>query len=186
MTKLARKLASLDYTCIDRGVYLEPLRTLVVSDLHLGVLGTHNAQLTASKLVTLAQVVKATRVICLGDLFDHKASLGLLDLGVWLYTQLPQFELVMGNHDWEFLDHYQQIGIHTYEVLTLNDISLSHFPIKASALLHGHLHPQNPDRRPSYLISPTRVCLPCFNVELTRGRVITPREDQELVLVETN
>lgn len=141
----------------EKAVYIEAMRSLLVSDVHLGKSETFQQygvpvssqvnQVTLSRLQHLCKQVNPDHLWILGDLF-HSPK-GLVDevVEAWL-TFLSQTQvtahLILGNHDRPSLDVLSQLSLECFpKAVTVGDLVLSHEPdLEAQQLnICGHVHP---------------------------------------------
>ena len=108
ITVLGNKLRLLP----EKAIYIEDLRSLLVSDVHLGKSETFQSrgipipntlnQVTLDRLQTLCHDLEPETLFILGDLFHSKFALVDEVLDSWsdfLNTSLADVKLIVGNHD---------------------------------------------------------------------------------------
>lgn len=168
----------------EKAVYVEAMRSLLVSDVHLGKSETFQRygvpvssqvnQATLDRLQRLCERVKPECLWILGDLFHSQE--GLVDevIEAWL-TFLNQVQvrtyLILGNHDRPSADVLSQLSLECFtEAVVAEKLVLSHEPCETQALnICGHLHP--------CLRLKTRLDdlrLPCFYWEPVHCRLTLP------------
>ncbi|MBD2256392.1 ligase-associated DNA damage response endonuclease PdeM [Pseudanabaena sp. FACHB-2040] len=169
----------------EKAVYVEEMRSLLVSDLHLGKSETFQSyglpvsnqvnQATLQRLEQACNQVKPDYLWILGDLFH--AQEGLVDevIDGWLKflhrTQVTA-HLVLGNHDRPLPDLFNQLTLVCFtEAVITNGLILSHEPYPSASQLNicGHIHPCV--RLKSRLDT---LRLPCFYWEPHRKRLTLP------------
>jgi DNA ligase-associated metallophosphoesterase len=168
-----------------KAVYIEPLQTLLISDIHLGKSETFQSlgipianqvnQATIDRIHHLCMALKPQRLIVLGDLFHSK--IGLVEEVITQWTtfvaSIPAtVQLIVGNHDRQLMDSLSQYGMEwTTEVMQLDRLILSHQPAPQPDALNicGHIHP--------CIRIKTRLDnlrLPCFFLDKTTNVLVLP------------
>jgi uncharacterized protein len=141
-----------------RAIYFCNIKTLTISDLHLGKvnhfrksgipvpLAANHAN--TETLVKLMMEIKPSRVIFIGDLFHSSYNAEWDVLGqVIKHFRSCSFELVPGNHDIMGPTQYEKHHIRMHEsYYPLTDkITLAHEPVDVPSgsayYLSGHVHP---------------------------------------------
>lgn len=141
-----------------RALYFVALKTLIISDLHLGKINHFrkagiNVPSAANHsntetLIELLMDFKPERVIFIGDLFHSAYNSEWEVLGQVIHN-FPScsFELVPGNHDIMGMGQYQKHNIlwHEPEYSLTHRITLVHEPTpspkKSMYYISGHIHP---------------------------------------------
>lgn len=197
-------------------MYLHPLRAmywqrenmLLISDLHLGK-ATHFrksgiplpralSDANWDKLISLLLDFQPHRLLFLGDLFHSDLNEEWDDFCQLTrqFSQL-QFELVPGNHDILFAQHYEAARLILHPtVLEIQPFIFSHHPLENIPDFYynlcGHTHPsvclrgngRQKLRLPCFYFSKNQGILPAFGA-FTGTAEIQPRNgDQVFVIVE--
>lgn len=141
-----------------RALYFAALKTLVISDLHLGKINHFRKaginvpsaanQSNTETLIELFIDFKPERVIFIGDLFHSSYNSEWEVLGQVLNNfKSCSFELVPGNHDIMGKGQYLKHNIlwHEQELSLTKRITLVHEPTpspkKSKYYISGHIHP---------------------------------------------
>jgi DNA ligase-associated metallophosphoesterase len=169
----------------EKAIYLENLKALLVSDVHLGKSETFQSvgvpipttvnQTTLNRLSQLCANYDLEYVFILGDLFHSRSALVPEVLDPWfqfIESIDASVQLIVGNHDRALVPKLEQLSIScildTFQVDTL---ILSHEPVvKPSCLtICGHIHPCI--RIKSKLDT---LRLPCFYLDQTQNLLVLP------------
>ena len=139
----------------DRVIYIPKLRTLLLSDLHLGRVSHYRKMgypipndlqmANVDRLQKTINYFSPIRLIILGDLFhsDHNSEWENFSALRFHYSKI-KFELVKGNHDILGDLAYQKINMKTFDELVLDEFILTHEPLEqpsAKFNICGHIHP---------------------------------------------
>jgi DNA ligase-associated metallophosphoesterase len=142
----------------ERALFFPELKTLVISDLHLGKINHFRkagiaVPLAANEanlemLVKLLMQYKPERTIFIGDLFHSHYNSEWETLGP-IIKNFPSctFELVPGNHDIMSLQQYErhQIVVHPLQYPLTSELILIHEPStepdQSKYYISGHIHP---------------------------------------------
>ena len=166
----------------ERALFFNDLKTLIISDLHLGKinhfrkagiavpLAANEANLET--LVKLLMQHQPKRLIFIGDLFHSHYNSEWESLGsIFRNFSACSFELVPGNHDimslWQYERH--QIIVHPPHYNLTREIVLAHEPNQepdpTKYFISGHVHPA------IHLRGKGRhaIILPCFWFGATQG-----------------
>jgi len=144
---------------LQRCVYWEDERTLIVSDLHFGKTGHFRKSGIAvpqnvfkedlQRLFAEIQYYKPEQLIIVGDMF-HSRENKEIDLFLKWRNDIPHVavELVKGNHDVLSLDWYKRAGINVYReklqvksFCFIHDISACDYKSNENYFFSGHAHP---------------------------------------------
>ena len=194
----------------DHVMVLHPLKalwwpaedTLICSDVHIGK-GGHfrNAGIPVPKLVNAANLwnlvellehYTPSKLIFLGDLFHSGKNKEWEDLTDCL-ARFPDVKciLVLGNHEFLDLEHYENRGFHIEAALQVQDILFTHEPSSIAELntfnICGHLHPairlsgraKLSMRIPCFWQTSQRAIMPAFG-EFTGTSTIKPSKEDTL------
>ena len=150
---------------------------LCVSDLHFGksvraarhggtLLPPYETEDTLTRLDADLEAVGATRVICLGDSFDHRDGAGEMaePHRLWLLRMMAgrDWTWIAGNHDPAPLG----LGGSDLAALTLGPLTFRHIAERgAVGEISGHYHPKarlGGRARPCFLADAARLILPAF------------------------
>jgi DNA ligase-associated metallophosphoesterase len=182
----------------DRALYFPTLRTLVLSDLHLGKINHFRKsgiavpmaanEANLETLVKLLMQYLPSRVIFIGDLFHSHYNSEWESLGPIIRNfSACSFELVPGNHDIMSALQYDRHGIviHPLQYELTSSISLIHEPVEAGVtdkyFISGHIHPavhlsgrgRQSMTLPCFWFGKNQAILPAFGV-FTGIKVIGP------------
>ncbi|MGF1569448.1 MAG: ligase-associated DNA damage response endonuclease PdeM [Nodosilinea sp.] len=168
-----------------KALYVEALRSLLVSDIHLGKAETFQYhglpvpsqinQATLQRLQDLCTQFQPDHLWILGDLFHHPAGLtdGVID--AWLkFLQATQVtaHLILGNHDRRLQATLSQLSIECFvDAVDADGLLLSHEPSAGGDRLNicGHVHPCM-----RLSLGCDRLRLPCFHWEAGQHRLTLP------------
>jgi uncharacterized protein len=141
----------------ERAVFFVALKTLIISDVHLGKINHFRKagiavpvaanQVNLETMVKLLMEFQPKRVIFIGDLFHSHYNAEWEALGPIIRNfSSCSFELVPGNHDIMSALQYQrhQILVHPLELSLTPEILLTHEPQekpRQSYIICGHVHP---------------------------------------------
>lgn len=127
--------------------------TVLLADVHLGK-SAHfrkNGMAVPSsaddkeydKLNDVMALFQPARLWFLGDLFHSYVNAEWHFFEQWVRSQAIELALVMGNHDVIGKKAFEDLGIKTYDQLTIGDIVLTHHPqeINGKFNIAGHVHP---------------------------------------------
>ncbi len=170
----------------EKAVYIDTLRALLVSDVHLGKSETFQAQgipipnhvnqETLDRLQTLCIATRPAQLIILGDLFHSRMALDNAMLSQWsrfLEAIALPVVLIIGNHDRPLLPLLATLPITCHrESLPLASLILSHdpHPTPDNCLnICGHIHPC---LRLSTGLD--RLRLPCFHFDRAQRMLTLP------------
>ncbi|NET35184.1 MAG: ligase-associated DNA damage response endonuclease PdeM [Cyanothece sp. SIO1E1] len=169
----------------EKGIYIDSLRTLLVSDVHLGKSETFQSlgipipntinQTTLNRLQTLCADLQPETLFILGDLFHSKFALVDEVLNSWfkfLNTAKTDVSLIVGNHDRSLTTTLEKLSIHCFtDAIQIGNLVLSHEPCPNRQYFNicGHIHPcirirDNLDN----------LRLPCFYLENADNLLILP------------
>lgn len=191
-----------------RAMYWQREKMLLISDLHLGK-ATHFRKsgipvpqalgdVNWDKLASLLLEFQPERVLFLGDLFHSDLNVEW-DEFCQLTTQFSrvQFELVPGNHDILFAQHYEKARLLLNPTISeIPPFLFSHHPLEVIPEnyynLCGHIHPsvclrgngRQTLRLPCFYFAENQGILPAFGA-FTGTAEIQPRNgDQVFVIAE--
>jgi len=181
----------------EKAIYIDQLRLLLVSDVHLGKSETFQAkgipianainQVNLERLQKLCETYHPTQLIVLGDLFHSRFSMVPEVLEAWqhfLETCGAKVQLLVGNHDRALIPQLSGLSMQCVDAAIQCDrLLLSHEPISQPGFLNicGHIHPclnlktrLDRLRLPCFYYSkhPQQLILPSFG-EFTGGYEIT-------------
>lgn len=185
-----------DATFLDRALYLENSRALILADLHIGRGRRQGLEVPLSSVVAIPERLDALlsrlspdHVVFAGDILDafDRVPPGVAERISKLLSLLESagvsVHLVPGNHD-QRLEHLVEHELHESVCIDGTLITHGHLEIETEARRYvlGHLHPAlriEGVKRPCYLIGPiepdAQVCiLPAFT-RLAPGTVINRR-----------
>ncbi len=191
-----------------RALYWHRENLLIISDLHLGK-ATHFrkhgipmprelSDVNWDKLISLLLDFQPQRVVFLGDLFHSDWNEEWNDF-CHLTAQFSQvrFELVPGNHDILFTEHYISARLFLHPpVLTIEPFIFSHHPLAVIPAhyynLCGHLHPsvclrgngRQKLRLPCFYFSENQGILPAFGAFTGTAEIQPKKDDQIFVIAE--
>ncbi|WP_438962296.1 ligase-associated DNA damage response endonuclease PdeM [Nonlabens sp.] len=127
--------------------------TILLADVHLGKSAhfrRNGMAVPASaddkeydKLNEIITLFNPSRLWFLGDLFHSYKNAEWHFFEQWVSMQSIELALIMGNHDVIGKSSFEQLGIKTYEQLTMGTIVLTHHPqeIDGKFNIAGHVHP---------------------------------------------
>ena len=141
----------------ERAIFFKALKTLVISDVHLGKINHFRKagiavpvaanRANLETLIKLLMELKPKRTIFIGDLFHsvYNAEWEALAPIIKNFSSCS-FELVPGNHDIMSAVQYErhQIQVQPLELPLTSNIILTHEPREAareSYVICGHIHP---------------------------------------------
>ncbi len=144
-----------------KAIYVPSLKSLLVSDVHLGKSETFQAlgvpisnqvnQATLDRLQVLCDRHQPDHLFILGDLFHSKQALVEEVLEQWFnFLAVVQIDvkLIVGNHDRALVPTLQQLSLTCLtDPIQIDALVLSHEPIPQSAAnqpalnICGHVHP---------------------------------------------
>lgn len=181
----------------EKAIYIEQLRLLLVSDVHLGKSETFQAkgipianiinQVNLERLKKLCDTYQPEQLIVLGDLFHSRLSLVPEVLEAWqhfLNQCGAKVQLLVGNHDRALIPQLSDLSMQCVDsAIQCDRLLLSHEPLSQSGFLNicGHIHPclnlktrLDRLRLPCFYYSkhPEQLILPSFG-EFTGGYEIT-------------
>lgn len=169
----------------EKGIYIEPLKTLLIADVHLGKSETFQSQgipisnqvnqVTLDRLQKLCDRLQPETLWILGDLFHSKYALVDEVLNRWatfLKSISADVQLVVGNHDRSLVPILNRFSINGFmDAVQIKNLVLSHEPQPKQNCLNicGHIHP--------CIRIKTRLDnlrLPCFYLELPQNVLMLP------------
>lgn len=169
----------------EKAIYVESLKALLVSDIHLGKSETFQAfgvpistkvnQTTLDRLQQLCANYELDYVFILGDLFHSKYALADQVLEDWfkfVRTVSASVQLIVGNHDRALVAKLEQLSISCIlEAIQIDRLVLSHEPQPQQGWLNicGHIHPCVRLRTKL-----DNLRLPCFYLERSQNLLILP------------
>ncbi len=168
-----------------RAIYIESLKLLLVSDVHLGKAETFQHyglpvssqvnQATLRRLEELCAQYRPEALWILGDLFHGLEGMADEVIDAWLRflhrTQVSA-HLILGNHDRRLQDTLTQLSVECFvEAVEINGVLLSHEPDIDSDRLNicGHIHPCF-----RLKMGGDRLRLPCFHWQPRQNRLTLP------------
>ncbi|NJL48153.1 MAG: ligase-associated DNA damage response endonuclease PdeM [Leptolyngbyaceae cyanobacterium SM2_5_2] len=168
-----------------KAVWIESLRALLVSDIHLGKSETFQhyglpipSQVndgTLQRLAALCTQHQPNSLWILGDLFHSAEGLTEAVMDSWLkflaQTQVTAY-LILGNHDRRLQAILSQLSIECFvEAVEAEGLLFSHEPLPLSDLpnLCGHTHPCL-----RLAMGCDRLRLPCFHWQARQNRLTLP------------
>lgn len=168
-----------------KAIYIEQLKALLVSDVHLGKAETFQAhgvpipnavnREILNRLQTLCAQFELDYVFILGDLFHSKAALVDEVLSGWFQfvQQLnASVQLIVGNHDRPLVPVLESLSIQCIlDAIQIDNLVFSHEPTPQPNCLNicGHVHPCV---RIKTKLDNLR--LPCFYLETAQNLLILP------------
>ncbi|MGG6237356.1 ligase-associated DNA damage response endonuclease PdeM [Nodosilinea sp. AN01ver1] len=169
----------------ERAVYIDALRALLVSDVHLGKAETFQHyglpvssqinQATLQRLEGLCTQYQPEHLWILGDLFHGRDGMADEVIDAWLKflhrTQVVA-HLILGNHDRRLQDILSQLSVECFvEAVDVEGILLSHEPeVRENSLnICGHIHPCL-----RLNMGCDRLRLPCFHWQSPQHRLTLP------------
>ena len=169
----------------EKAIYIESLKALLVSDVHLGKSETFQAfgipipnsinQSTLDRLQALCAQYDLEFVFILGDLFHSKHALTEEVLQPWwgfVNSVHARVQLIVGNHDHALVPKLEQLGIEcSADAVQVDNLILSHEPMVRSPRFNicGHVHPCV---RIKTKLDTLR--LPCFYLNHAQNLLILP------------
>ena len=169
----------------EKAIYIEGLRSLLVSDVHLGKSETFQSwgipipnminQETLDRLQTLCHTLEPETLFILGDLFHSKFALVNEVLEHWsdfLKRVKADVKLIVGNHDRGLIEALKPLSMQCFTNATqIDNLVLSHEPSPQHNCLNicGHVHPCV---RIKTKLDNLR--LPCFHLEKSQNRLTLP------------
>jgi len=182
------RLTILDHSLVllpEKAIYLETLKALLVSDVHLGKSETFQSvgvpipnsinQVTLNRLSKLCLQHKLEYVFILGDLFHSRSALVPEVLDPWFQfveSINASVQLIVGNHDRALVPKLEQLAITCIlDTFQIDNLILSHEPVTQPNHLNicGHIHPCL--RIKSKL---DNLRLPCFYLDQVQNLLILP------------
>ncbi|MGB3203222.1 MAG: ligase-associated DNA damage response endonuclease PdeM [Nodosilinea sp.] len=169
----------------ERAVYIDALKALLVSDVHLGKAETFQHyglpvpsqinQATLQRLEGLCTQYQPDHLWILGDLFHGREGMADEVIDAWLRflhrTQVSA-HLILGNHDRRLQDTLSQLSVDCWvEAVEMEGILLSHEPEPGTDRLNicGHIHPCL-----RLTVGCDRLRLPCFHWQAPQHRLTLP------------
>ena len=181
ITVLGNKLRLLP----EKAIYIEGLRSLLLSDVHLGKSETFQSrgipipntlnQVTLARLQTLCHDLEPETLFILGDLFHSKFALVdevLNSWSVFLNTVSAAVTLIVGNHDRNLIEALSHLSMQCFtDAIQIGNLVFSHKPYPQGDCLNicGHVHPCV---RIKTKLDNLR--LPCFHLEKSQNRLTLP------------
>lgn len=168
-----------------RAVYIESLKLLLVSDVHLGKAETFQQyglpvssqvnQATLQRLEALCTQYQPDGLWILGDLFHGREGMadGVIDAWLrFLHRTQVSAHLILGNHDRPLQDTLTQLSVECFvEAVEVEGVLFSHEPEVDPTRLNicGHIHP-------CFRLSMgcDRLRLPCFHWQPRQQRLTLP------------
>lgn len=169
----------------ERAVYIDALKALLVSDVHLGKAETFQHyglpvpsqvnQATLRRLEGLCAQHQPDHLWILGDLFHGREGMADDVIDAWLRflhrTQVSA-HLILGNHDRRLQDTLSQLSVDCWvDAVDMEGILLSHEPEPEQDRLNicGHIHPCL-----RLTMGCDRLRLPCFHWQGPQHRLTLP------------
>lgn len=168
-----------------RAVFVESLKLLLVSDVHLGKAETfqHHGlpvssqvnHATLRRLEDLCTQWQPEALWILGDLFHGREGMadGVIDAWLrFLHRTQVSAHLILGNHDRRLQDTLTQLSVECFvEAVEIDSVLLSHEPNIDSDRLNicGHIHPCF-----RLKMGCDRLRLPCFHWQPRQNRLTLP------------
>lgn len=169
----------------EKAIYVDSLKALLVSDVHLGKSETFQRlgvpvsssvnRATLERLSTLCSQFEVETVWILGDLFHSKFALVNEVVDEWLQfiaSVKASVQLVIGNHDRTLTARLEDLSIQCIqEAIQIDNLILSHEPTPHQDCLNicGHIHPCV--RLKSGLDT---LRLPCFFWDASQNLLVLP------------
>lgn len=169
----------------EKAIYLEQLKALLVSDVHLGKSETFQSvgvpipttvnQATLDRLSRLCTQYDLEYVFILGDLFHSQSALVPEVLNPWFQfveSIDASVKLIVGNHDLALVPKLEQLSISCIlDTFQVGNLIFSHEPVFQPDCLTicGHIHPCI--RIQSKL---DNLRLPCFYFNQTQNLMVLP------------
>ncbi|MGJ3252957.1 MAG: ligase-associated DNA damage response endonuclease PdeM [Elainellaceae cyanobacterium] len=169
----------------EKAIYIEPIKSLLVSDVHLGKSETFQSfgipisnrvnHTILRRLRQLCLTIQPDHLFILGDLFHSKFALSDEGIDGWLRflnDANVEAHLILGNHDRHLSDTLKQLSIECLPTaIQIDNLILSHEPQSSPGCLNicGHTHPC---LRIKTTLDDLR--LPCFYFEKTEPRLTLP------------
>jgi len=170
-------------------------KILLVADVHLGKVahfrkaGMAVPPESAAKNFEMLSEVEGffkPEIVCfLGDLFHSDLNNEWLLFEDWVKGNQSKILLIAGNHDVIDPDHYERIGVHVFDEMTLGEFLFTHHPKERERVFNfcGHVHPavrltgkgRQQLTLPCFFNSPHQMILPAFG-QFTGTHVLTPDE----------
>lgn len=193
---------------VERSVFWEEQKALIVSDLHFGKTGHFRKSGVAvpqtvykedlQRLVTLLNHFKPEKLIVVGDFFHSHANNELDWFRKWRENfPLLKVLLIKGNHDILKKDWYQQSDIEVInDRLLLDPFLFIHDKCeddKDNYVFCGHLHPgiiigglaKQSLRFPCFYFTETHAVLPAFS-RFAGMAIIDPRKNEKVFAIVEN
>lgn len=184
-------------------VLLNPYRTLLLSDLHLGkanhfqknglAVPSGADEDTLQQLRVLIERANPSKVWVLGDLF-HSIANNAVEHFKRFIEQFPEIEfgLITGNHDILASETYKELGLKLLgSSIQLDHILLTHEPVpdSTSFQIYGHIHPavvlKGAARqrlvKACFWLSNNYLCLPAFG-RFTGGAIVKPGKHDRIIV----
>ncbi|MEB3210072.1 MAG: ligase-associated DNA damage response endonuclease PdeM [Leptolyngbyaceae bacterium] len=186
----------------EKAIFIEDIKGLLVSDVHLGKAETFQRfgipisssvnQTSLSRLLKLCHHLKPEHLFILGDLFHSPLALVEEVIEPWVaFVNAVQLEihLIVGNHDRGMVDDLENLFMHCHtSAIALGDFRLSHEPDPFS---QQHSSPKNRSQKKRPKPQPLNICghvhpcvrlktrlddlrLPCFYLEEQVSRLTLP------------
>jgi DNA ligase-associated metallophosphoesterase len=137
------------------------------------------------KLSKVMDRYSASRLWFLGDLFHSELNTEWHFFEQWARCQSIEIALVLGNHDIIARERFHDLGLKTFDSITMDGISLTHIPKRQSGFFNiaGHVHPAvkmkgkglQSMRLPCFHRSSTGMILPAFG-DFTGTYTIKPKK----------
>lgn len=169
----------------EKAIYIKRLKTLLVSDVHLGKSETFQSlgvpisnavnQVTLERLQTVCAQFELEYLFILGDLFHSKQALVNEVIDDWfkfLRAIGASVQLIVGNHDRALVSRLEQLSICCIlETIQIDNLVLSHEPTPQQNALNicGHIHPCV-----CLKTKLDQLRLPCFYLEASQNVLILP------------
>lgn len=171
-------------------------KILLVADVHLGKVSHFRKNGIAvppesaignfELLNEVEAFFKPDIVVFLGDLFHSEINNEWDLFEDWVKNNQSKILLIAGNHDVIDPDHYEKIGVHVFDEMTLGEFLFTHHPKERERVFNfcGHIHPavrlEGKGRQtltlPCFFHSPHQMILPAFG-EFTGNYVMKPKEN---------
>ena len=171
-------------------------KMLLVADVHLGKVthfrknGVAVPLEAASKNFEMLNEIELffkPDIVCfLGDLFHSDMNNEWSLFEDWVKRNPCKILLIAGNHDVIDADHYERIGVHVFDEMTLGEFLFTHHPKERERVFNlcGHVHPavkltgkgRQQLTLPCFYHSPHQMILPAFG-QFTGKYVLTPKQN---------
>lgn len=169
----------------EKAIYVEHLKMLLVSDIHIGKSETFQAlgvpipnlvnQATLTRLQSICAQYDLEYVFILGDLFHSRYALVDEVLECWfqfIESIQANVQLIVGNHDRALVSKLEQLSISCIlDSIQIDNLILSHEPESQPDHVNicGHIHPCI---RIKNKLDNLR--LPCFYFDHTLNQIVLP------------